>query len=328
MATKKTAAKAAAVPVPANDNITKLIGKVLPQYHDTDDYIDIVQWNLRWFNSKEPKRVDAIYKVLAQLNSDIFVFQEVADGSVDGLAERLTKAGLGTYEAYYGSTGGQQRVAFMYDTEWVRRKDEVAELFGRDAVTTPRGKDVFPRLPLWGYFYCRSTRSNMRGFDFQLVGLHLKSQLDRGGLGEDELQRTLACGSLMNWLEKDADALDSDALLVGDWNEGPEAKAWASARLLEKRKRVKFSSINDASDFSHLYYRNRNDVGSRLDLRLATSELASQLNKANTTDSAINWVTLDQLLGSTAQAKEVKALIKRIKDEVTDHLPVLTRFGR
>lgn len=80
MATKKTTAKAAAVPVPANDNITKLIGKVLPQYHDTDDYIDIVQWNLRWFNSKEPKRVDAIYKVLAQLNSDIYVFQEVADG--------------------------------------------------------------------------------------------------------------------------------------------------------------------------------------------------------------------------------------------------------
>jgi hypothetical protein len=69
-------------------------------------------------------------------------------------------------------------------------------------------------------------------------------------------------------------------------------------------------------------------VGSRLDLRLATSELATQLNKANTTDSAINWVTLDQLLGSTAQAKDVKALIKRIKDEVTDHLPVLTRFGR
>jgi hypothetical protein len=121
MATKKTAAKEAAVPVPANDNITKLIGKVLPQYHDTDDYIDIVQWNLRWFNSKEPKRVDAIYKVLAQVNSDIFVFQEVADGSVDGLAERLTKAGLGTYEAYYGSNGGQQRVAFMYDTEWLRR---------------------------------------------------------------------------------------------------------------------------------------------------------------------------------------------------------------
>ncbi len=121
MATRKSAAKPAPVPTPANDNITKLIGKVLPQYHDTDDYIDIVQWNLRWFNSKEPKRVDAIYKVLAQLNSDIFVFQEVADGSVDGLAERLTKAGLGTCETSYGLTGGQQRMAFMYDTEWVRR---------------------------------------------------------------------------------------------------------------------------------------------------------------------------------------------------------------
>lgn len=56
MATKKTATKAAAVPAPANDNITKLIGKVLPQYHDTDDFIDIVQWNLRWFNSKVPEQ--------------------------------------------------------------------------------------------------------------------------------------------------------------------------------------------------------------------------------------------------------------------------------
>jgi hypothetical protein len=67
---------------------------------------------------------------------------------------------------------------------------------------------------------------------------------------------------------------------------------------------------------------------SRLNLLLTTSELAAQMNTHNTTDSTISWVTLDQLLGSSAQAKEVKAVIKRIKEEVTDHLPVLTRFGR
>lgn len=308
----------------ANDNISKLLGGVDKKFNDSDDFIDIVQWNLRWFNSQEPERVTKIIDVLSLLNSDVFVFQEIAPESLDGVARELTEQKKGSYKVAYGTTGGQQRVAIMWDMEWVRLKDDVKELFGRGAVTTPGGKDVFPRLPLWSYLFCKSTISNKRGFDFQLVGLHLKSQLDKSGTGEDDLQRTLSASKLANWLQRESNHVDADTILLGDWNEAPDAKAWESIRKLEKEKLVKFKSINDKTHFSHLYYRNRNEVGSLLDLRVVTSPFASQMNK---TGGPINWLTLESLLESSATAGEVKKVINQIKGEVTDHLPVLTRFG-
>jgi len=307
-----------------NDNISQLIGGFNPKFIDSDDFIDIVQWNLRWFNSREPARAKKIEQVLSALNSDIFVFQEVADGSLDGIAKSLSDSGRGSYEVKYGTTGGQQRIAVMWDIEWVRLKDDVKELFGKNTVTTPSGKDVFPRLPLWSYFFCKSTANNKRGFDFQLVGLHLKSQMDQGGTGEDELQRTLSASKLSDWLVKDANNFDADTLLVGDWNEPPSAKAWSAFDALEKEKKVKFRKINDETNFSHLYYRNKNDVGSLLDLRVVTSPLAKEMNR---TGGTIRWLALEDLLSSDANAGAIKKVIEEIKKEITDHMPVLTRFG-
>ena len=308
-----------------NDNISSLLGNINPKFIDNNDFMDVVQWNLRWFNSEEPDRVKKIEQVLSVLNSDIFVFQEIAEGSLDGIAKSLTDSGKGTYHVVYGKTGGQQRVAVMWDMEWVRTKDSTEELFGKNTVTTPSGKDVFPCLPLWNYFYCKSTISNKRGFDFQLVGLHLKSQLDKGGTGEDDLQRTLSSAKLADWLTKDANHYDADTILLGDWNEPPAAKAWEAMRRLEKDKKVLFEKINDPSNFSHLYYRNRNDVGSLLDLRVVTSPFAKQMNKK--AGGTIHWVTLESLLAGDASAGEIKKIITEIKNEVTDHMPVLTRFG-
>ena len=308
----------------ANDNISVLLGAIDPKFNDTDDFLDIVQWNLRWFDGNEPEKVAKIEQVLSILNSDIFVFQEIAHGSLDGMAQSLKAAGKGNYQVAYGDTGGQQRVAIMWDMDWVRTKDDIRELFAKKEVTTPSGKDVFPRQPLWSYFYCKSTISNKRGIDFQLVGLHLKSQMDRGNTGEDDLQRTLSCAKLADWLVKDGNNYDADCILLGDWNEPPTAKAWGTMRDLEKNNIVKFEKINDPSDYSHLYYRNKNDVGSLLDLKIVTSDFATQMNK---TGGTIKWIALENLMASNASAAEIKKLIDSIKNDITDHLPVLTRFG-
>jgi len=307
-----------------NDSISELLGGVDPKFIDQEDFIDVIQWNLRWFNRMNTERAKKIEMILSVLNSDIFVFQEIEAGSLDDIAASLTASGRGSYKVEYGTTGGQQRIAVMWDMEWVRSKDEIRELFGKNTVTTPGGKDVFPRLPLWGYFFCKSTISNKRGFDFQLVGLHLKSQLDKGGTGEDNLQRTLSAAKLSDWLLKEANNFDSDTILLGDWNEPPDAAAWESFRLLEKNNKVKFSKINDKTNFSHLYYRNRNNVGSLLDLRVVTTPFAREMNK---TGGAIHWLALSELLKNSSSAAEVRKVIEEIKTEITDHMPVLTRFG-
>jgi endonuclease/exonuclease/phosphatase family metal-dependent hydrolase len=309
----------------ANDNISSLLKGVDPNYIDNDDYIDIVQWNLRWFNSMEKDRVTKIEQVLSLLNSDIFVFQEIAENSLDGIAQSLSEKGKGNYKVAYGTTGGQQRIAIMWDMDWVRTKDDVKELFGKKAVTTPSGKDVFPRLPFWSYFYCKSTISNKRGFDFQLVGVHLKSQMDQAGTGEDKLQRTLSAAKLSDWLVKEANNFDADTIILGDWNKDPNSEEWESLHALEEAKKVKFTAINDSTNFSHLYYINKKEWGSLLDLRVITSPLAKQMNK--TTGGSIRWFTIDELIKSDASAAKIKKILNEIKSEVSDHMPVLTRFG-
>jgi hypothetical protein len=78
----------------------------------------------------------------------------------------------------YGTTGGDQRIAVMYDLDWIRAKDDIEELFGKGTIIAGDGKDAFPRLPLYAYFTSLSVGGEP--FDFQLAGLHLKSQ--RGGV--------------------------------------------------------------------------------------------------------------------------------------------------
>lgn len=309
----------------ANDNLSKALSKIvgeLPErYRDSDEFLDVVSWNLRWFNSKEPKRVKYITEILSVLNSDIFIFQEIQDKSLDEIADALTKSGAGIYEVIYGTTGGDQRVAIMYDTQWVRAKDTVEELFEKGEVKTGDNKDAFPRLPLCGYFQAKSPDSRKSGFSFQLVGVHLKSQMGGGNS-----QRRTAAEKLCWWLEKEASDIDSDTIIMGDWNKDPEDDDWESIHDLEKEKKVKFQSINDATDFSHLYYRNKNDFGSRLDIALVSTSAVNNMEGKKT--DVIRWTTIDALLQSAADKKvtEIRAMLNDIKQNISDHMPLFTRY--
>ncbi len=301
-----------------NDNLSELlIGKIPEKYQDGDEFLDVVSWNLRWFNEKDALRVERITEILSILNSDIFVFQEIRNGSLDIVASKLNEKGAGFYKVEYGTTGGDQRVAIMYDLDWVRAKDDVKELFGKKTVLTVEGKDAFPRLPLWGYFTSKSPYPDKRGFDFQLAGLHLKSQMGGG-----ESQRRLAADKLAYWLKTEAANVDSDAILIGDWNKTPDSEEWDSLVELEKEGFIRFREINDNSDFSHLYYKNKNHIGSKLDIAVVTTEVPMQAPQAET----IRWVTLDDLLASNPKASEIKEYLKEIKTKISDHMPIFSRY--
>jgi hypothetical protein len=258
---------------------------------------------------------------LGVLNSDIFVFQEIQPGSLDGIARVLTEEGKGIYEVLYGTTGGDQRVAIMYDTQWIRAKDDIVELFGKGQVKTGDNKDAFPRLPFKGYFVAKSPNPGKSGFSFQLVGVHLKSQMGDGGS-----QRRTASEKLCWWLEKEASEIDADTIIIGDWNKEPDSSDWEAIHKLEKEGKVKFSSINDKTDFSHLYYKNKNDLGSRLDIALVSTD-AFQTMKNKKTD-VIQWTTINDLLQSASQQKvaEIKAILNDIKENISDHMPLFTRY--
>jgi endonuclease/exonuclease/phosphatase family metal-dependent hydrolase len=318
MAKKKSA-------VIANDNLSKslktLIGGISSTHRGSEEFVDVISWNLRWFNHREKERLKNITQILGFLNADIFVFQEVQDGSLEEVAAELEKSGAGYYNVVYGSTGGGQRIAYMYDTEWIRTKDEISELFGKGTVKTGDNKDVFPRLPLYSYFLAKSSVASKSGFSFQMLGVHLKSQM-----GDGSSQRRIAAEKLAHWLEKEANDVDSDTIIMGDWNKAPEDDDWSALHKLESEKKIKFKSINDSSDFSHLYYQNKADIGSRLDIAMVTSSAAKQM--VGKRSEVVNWLTVNDIIKTAPDrtAKEIIVTLNNIKDNISDHLPLVSRY--
>lgn len=303
---------------PDNDNLSVGFEDIVPQkYKGSDRFLDLVTWNLFWFHHKQEERVKTITDILEQLNADILVFQEVVNESLDGVAEELTRRGAGSYEVNYGTTGGNQRIAIMHDLDWIRTKDDVKELFGKRQVVASNNKDAFPRLPLHG-IYTALPISNSKPFDFHLLGLHLKSQ--RGGGTE---QRQKAAERLSEWMTQEASLVDEDVIMTGDWNKEPSSDDWKAIHDLEQDGKVHFSDINDESEISHLMYQNKSKVGTRLDVS-AISVAAFDEIKAN--PEVVKWKNLDAMLDKNQKAKQIKENLKYIKKNISDHMPVVTRF--
>lgn len=330
----------------ANDNLSRALSDLVPEkYEDSDRFLNIVQWNLEWFGAqksieRDKKRYGTVFNILGSLNADLFIFQEVAGPSADGrfagvmdsLANDLTQAGRGHYRNAYTLAGGEQRVAMMWDLDWVRAKDDVKELFGRGTHKMPDGKDAFAgRTPMRGYFSVRAQEVMDDGqaipgsdkFDFQVLGVHLKA------MAEGAAQREKSAEVLAEWLTTVAPRTDSDALIMGDWNAPPDDPCWAPFHDLENRDpgRVKFQSINDKSDFSYMWLKNRDDkFVSRIDLAAMT--LASESRPPEYTAQAVRWKPIEEALAIAGNLtdKKVRDVMKYLKEEVTDHLPVVTRF--
>ncbi len=315
MPTKTTQAATPA----ANDNLAPAMESIVPaQYKGTDTYLDIVNWNIRYFNPRDNKRVNKIANIMQAINADIFTLLEIEEGSLEKIIEILGNEKAGYYKVEYGTTGGDQRIAIMYDTEWIRAKDDVAEIFAKKQYLDETGKDAFPRLPLRGYF-TGLTSGNTKPFDFQLLGLHLKSQR-----GDGSSQREVSAQALASWISDDAPTVDSDIIMLGDWNEPPTAYTWKPLQQLEKKGQVAFTKVNDSSDYSHLMYQTKTKFGSRLDLTCVS--LSSMKNMVDKKNNVIRWKPLDDLLANNPNATDLKNYIKETSEGISDHLPVVSRF--
>lgn len=302
--------------IASNDRISALLhdkGLVPAPDEGSDQFFDLITWNIKFFNNRDPKRVTIISDILRELNADIFVFQEIEYGALDVVAQNLIDAGAGLYKVAYGTTGGDQRVAIMYDTEWVRASNDIKELFFEERPTVEvegRRKEVFPRLPLASRFIVRAAGSPL---DFNLVGVHLKSQ--RGGGGE---QRQAAAQRLVDYVENEAS--DEDVIIAGDWNADPNRPEWQAVRDLELEELIEFDSFNftNAEDEgSHLTVGGRR---SKLDLIVVTDDAARAVAEK---PNVVGWSILDDSSLSLTD-QEVR---KKIIDTISDHLPVLVRFN-
>jgi endonuclease/exonuclease/phosphatase family metal-dependent hydrolase len=336
---KKTAARPRlsarnAVLTTDNDNLAAALEKFVPEWaRGTDQYLDIVQWNIEWFGAaksapKDKQRFGLVVEILKMLNADLFVFQEVAGptragkpGVMDAVADALTEGGYGDYRVEYAGAGGEQRVAMMWDRDFLRAKGEVVDLFPRGQHKTPDGKDAFAqRTPLYGHYEMRGVG---RRFDFQALGVHLKAMED----GVE--QRRHSAGVLARWLRDEATAVDGDVIILGDFNAPPSSsESWAPFHELEDEGRVKFREINDETDFSYLWLANQSSQFlSRIDLSVLA--LSGEFEpKAGEVGKAVQWQPIQETLAKAGRLKGAVArkMLADIKERVSDHLPIVHRF--
>jgi endonuclease/exonuclease/phosphatase family metal-dependent hydrolase len=331
----------------SNDRLSAALKDLVPDEHKgTDKYLDVVQWNIEWFGAeksvaKDRQRLDLVIDTLESLNADLFVFQEIAGPSADGrypgaldvVAEELTKRGAGHYVVFYTQAGGEQRVAMMWDRDWLRAKGDVTDLFPRGTHMMPaarneRPRDAFAgRTPLYGHFTARvpsastDLGTSAEHFEFQVLGVHLKA------MGDGHPQRLRSSEVLVEWYEKEAQAVDGDILIMGDFNAPPSEKSsFKPFWDLEDAGQAGFRKLNDESDFSYMWLRNQTDkFVSRIDLTVAS--LSAQ-KRAETLAKPIRWKPIEETLAQAGNLKDAKVreVLQAIKENLSDHLPCVSRF--
>ncbi|MCW8130572.1 MAG: hypothetical protein KIS92_09505 [Planctomycetota bacterium] len=329
-----------------NDNTSHAFADYVPkEYRDTSRFLDVLQWNIEWFGaaksqSKDRQRFDRVVDILEAFNSDLFVLQEIAGPSKDGrypgvldsVAEELNRRGAGDYVVFYTEAGGEQRVAMMWDRDWIRAKSEVEDLFPRGKYQEDGEKDPFAgRTPLYGYFSARIPAGSSAAlppgaekFDFQVLGVHLKA------MAEGASQRRESAEILADWLRNTAPLTDSDTMILGDWNASPDAPEWAPFHKLENDPKVNahFRDINDPSDYSYLWLANRsNKFMSRIDLNAITLASDDQIVDKKIA-KVVKWLPIQEALEKSGSMtnKEVVAVLREVKETISDHLPTLARF--
>jgi endonuclease/exonuclease/phosphatase family metal-dependent hydrolase len=307
-------------PTRTNDHIADMIdgliadNNLVPEaLRGTDRYLDIITWNIRYFNARDAKRVERIASLMAQLNADIFVLQEIEDGSLDYVAEILIDSGAGLYKEAYGTTGGDQRVAFLYDMEFVRAKQEIVELFpDRPRVSQTGRKEIFPRLPLHAEMtgIARPGQGGVEMFDFNLLGLHLKSQRPDQTGDDGSPQRRMAGERLAAWVREEV-GNEPDIIMAGDWNAQADRREWEAIRKLEEEDMARFVARNPGGEASHFF---KSGEGSRLDLVLVTD--SAEDNAVDPISRVIHW----------NQALQNRTKLRAMIETISDHMPVLSRF--
>ncbi len=254
----------------------------------TDDTFEIATWNVENF----PKRASTpsvLADLIASLDLDVLVLQEVQDSEAfTELVDRLPgHDGILSSHAY--GDGTYQKVGFVY-------RSKMVSLEGAFLLFRESGYE-FPRPPLKVDVTVDTGGGQLA---FTAIGVHLKA----GFGGEDRLRRTLAVEILEEHVRQNVEgAGNPNIIVIGDFNDtlrdGQEVFApFASTGQYS----IRTESATDDDEFSFVPTR----------------------------------VILDHIVTSTsfdAATAQATTIIPRLdlqladyEGQVSDHLPVITRF--
>jgi hypothetical protein len=282
---------------------------VVKSYRGEDCDIDVGFWNVEWFN-RHPEKTDDIARAIADMNLDIWAFEESSLEAVKNLVDVLaSKYGLSfNYAASEDAPSGKQITTVIWNTKTVTGEAQKwdpafepwfnvkSQDFGKLGLEAVEGK-VFDRYP--GLFYFKSIPQQIsNAIDFYLVPLHLKA-------GQEGSKRRIMAarilGAAIAKMIKDF-GKDTDWVLGGDFN----------AELATK-------------DFQALMGQNMTAIS-------ADDEKEGAFSYLKTPKSMIDHIFLSANLAKTYDSTDffVVAKEKTVPDylkKFSDHRPVLARLS-
>lgn len=201
--------------------------RVVDAYQGEDQDIDIGFWNIEWFNNRWKEKLDAVARIVVEMNLDIWVFVESSLEATEALANHLVSQ-YNTKEwgvlASQDASAERQITTVMWNKATVvnvARKEwpeTVARWFQVDSrqfselgLESVHGK-VFDRYPA---LYEIETKLRDHAAKFNLVPIHLKAK------AEGSLRRQMAARLLAEAIAE----LAKDANFDGDWIIGGDANA-------------------------------------------------------------------------------------------------------
>lgn len=189
------------VPCPKQDGVERIASAYRGSAHD----VDVAFWNVEWFNQQYRDKVRKLAGIVADLNLDIWAFQEASRDAVEALVKQMF-AEFGQTYAYSAcepdATPDKPSTIVMWNTKTVSGK----------RVKWP--ETILDRYLGLFLFESKSRQdSNLAPFCFNLIPVHLKTT-------GDERVRSLATQLLAASVRKmiDEPGGDLDWIIGGDFN--------------------------------------------------------------------------------------------------------------
>jgi len=250
----------------------------------------LMTWNLETF-PLSPQTGTFVSDTLDSLQPDLVAVQDIAEAS----AFASFAADLPGYDGLLNDDPGAfLRVGLLHRTDRVVISD-VETLFPSDWYG-------FPRPPL--KVRAEITPESGVSFDFVLVVVHLKAQLD----SESQDRRRAACDALDGWIRAQlAAGSEQDIVVAGDFNdELTDPPSWnVFGPFLEAPSDYAFLTLPLEQAGGHTYI----PFDSFIDHVLVTSD------------------TLVEYGSGTTEALALEQSSPEYEVAVSDHRPVLVRFG-
>jgi len=283
-------------------------------YKGEPDDVDIAFWNIEHFEGRYEEKLEKVADVIAQMNLDIWAFEESSPQATQALADYLRDNYVMDFRCEFSepnAPSNKQTTTVMWNTKTVKGKKEKwpAELdqwfriqstdFDSFGLENVEGK-VFDRYPALFKFTAKQPNGGSANgaFDFYLVPLHLKA------FDEGSKRRRMAAAIVGAAIQKMTEKYDADR----DWIVGGD-----------------FNASLASDDFGKLI------SGGMVPLS-AEDEQGGAISYVRSPKSMIDHIFLSANLADTYGAKDffIVARDKEIPNyvkEISDHRPVLVRLS-